>query len=458
MMMKKIQLLLTAALLLYNLHAVSQNDLLFMSLREVPQTSSINPAIRNPELFNVGVPFISSAALSYGNSGFRFNKLVRERSDDSLSINLQDFVNILGDKNYLNLAASYELVSGGYNWDKWYFTFSWSEKASVQFSYPKSLMGFILNGNGAYLDQTVEFTGLKLKALHYREWAFGAARPIDDKWTVGMKAKVLFGKSSIYTKKLQGSFFTDPETYQITTTNSIDVNRSLPEVFLYDTLEYKHFKYSSGMKNPGYAFDFGAEYKFSDKITFSASLLDLGAIRWKNNLKNYRSKDVSWTFKGIDVNDYIDQDDEVVDARIEQFQDSIIDRFGVKESETRFYTPLTPKLYLAANYIIDEHQSASAVLRTDFFNATLHTQLCMAYQYKINPFLTAAGSYSIAYRNVGNFGLGFVANYGPMQFYITTDNVVGLFAPASVRMTNVRLGFNYLQRTLKKPATAPRIN
>jgi hypothetical protein len=427
-----------------------------MNLREVPQSSIINPAISNPELFNVGVPLLSSVSVGFGNSGFRFNKLARKRSDDSLAINLDDFVNILGKNNYLNVSASCEILSGGYNWQNWYFNFAWSEKASLQLTYPKSIFGFIAKGNAEFLDETLDFKRSKIKELHYREWAFGAARPINDKWKVGAKVKILFGKSSFYSRKLDASFYTDPDTYHITTKNTIDINRSMPEMFLDDSIKFNYFQYTKGFRNPGLAIDLGAEYKFNDRITFSASLIDLGTIRWKNNLKNFRSENTEWTFKGIDINDYIGEEKDVREERLKNFIDSVVDRFGVEESETRFYTPLTPKLYLAASYIIDEQQTASVLLRNDFFNAAIHTQLSIAYMYKINQFFTAATAYSIAYRNIGNLGLGFVANYGPMQFYITTDNFIGIIAPASVRMTNVRLGFTYLHR--KAPAAAPRIN
>ena len=457
-MRKSIQLIAIAALTLSSFGAYTQNDLLFYTLKEVPQTTNINPANINPELFNVGVPFLSNGFVGFGNSGFRVNKLLRKRTDDSLAINVDDFVNnVLSKNNYLNINASYEILSGGYNWNKWYFTFVWTDKASAQIGYPRNLFQFLAEGNGAHLDETIEINRLKGKILHYREWAFGAARPIDDKWTVGAKVKVLWGKSSVYAKELNGSIYTDPDTYFITTTNSIDYNQSLPESITDSSVDFNYFRYGLGLKNPGMAIDLGASYKFDDKFTFSASILDLGSIRWKNNMQNYRSDEVSWTFKGIDINDYIGADQDVIDTKFKEFQDSLIDNFAVKKSETRFWTPLSPKVYLAASYVIDAQQTAGALLRTDFFNKSMHPQLSLSYMYKINQYFTTAASYSIGYRNWANLGLGFVANYGPMQFFLSSDNFIGAIAPASVRMTSVRFGFTYLHRQMK-PVTAPRLN
>lgn len=457
-MKRKIQQSILVICILFAAGSYAQNDMLFLNMRDVPQVSAINPSFTNPELFNVGVPFLSSGAFGYGNSGFRFNKLLRKRSDDSLEINVNDFINVIGRNNYIGANASYEILGGGYNWQKWYFTFSWSDKLSMEMRFPQNLLEFVTEGNYPFIGQTLEFDNIKLKALHYREWAFGAARPINDRWTVGAKAKILFGKSSMYTENITGSFFTDPDTYHITTSNTINFNQSLPEVLQYDTLDFNYYQYSKGFKNPGFAMDLGATYKLDDKITIYASVLDLGWIRWKNNLKNYRSNDVTWTFKGIDINDYINEPDDVVEARLNSLQDSLTSQFGLEESETRFNTPLTPKIYIGASYVIDNQQTAGVVIRSTVFNGTIQPQINFSYLYKVNTHFTAAGSYSIAYRNVGNLGLGFIGNYGPMQFYLATDNFVGLVAPASVRYTNIRLGFNYLHRVgTKKSVTAPRI-
>jgi len=51
-------------------------------------------------------------------------------------------------------------------------------------------------------------------------------------------------------------------------------------------------------------------------------------------------------------------------------------------------------------------------------------------------------SYTIQYRTLRNFGLGFVFGRSPVQFYIVSDNAAGFIWPLSTRNINLRFGLN----------------
>ena len=58
---------------------------------------------------------------------------------------------------------------------------------------------------------------------------------------------------------------------------------------------------SAYQENPSYGFavDLGASYTFLDCITVSASVLDLGAIKWKNTML-LQTPEAKWNFKGFE--------------------------------------------------------------------------------------------------------------------------------------------------------------
>ena len=60
--------------------------------------------------------------------------------------------------------------------------------------------------------------------------------------------------------------------------------------------------------NVGLGLDFGLIYKYSDKITLSASLLDLALVRWKTDLNNVRGEG-DFEYAGTDLNQGIDHRD-----------------------------------------------------------------------------------------------------------------------------------------------------
>ena len=47
----------------------------------------------------------------------------------------------------------------------------------------------------------------------------------------------------------------------------------------------------------------GSFYDYSDKIMLSASIIDLGFIRWKSNINRFEAEG-SFTFQGFDLSQY----------------------------------------------------------------------------------------------------------------------------------------------------------
>jgi len=56
--------------------------------------------------------------------------------------------------------------------------------------------------------------------------------------------------------------------------------------------------------------------------------------------------------------------------------------------------------------------------------------------------LGVIGSYTIINRSYTNIGAGVYYNYAPVQVYLVTDNIVGLFVPDAVKYANVHFGIN----------------
>ena len=111
----------------------------------------------------------------------------------------------------------------------------------------------------------------------------------------GIRAKLLFGKANIYSGKSEVSLYTDPNTFDLHVEGDVNLNTSFPMTITQDsqgkisgseTGDIDVVSFLMNGKNKGFALDLGWIHKYSENITFSASLLDLGFIRWKSDVNN----------------------------------------------------------------------------------------------------------------------------------------------------------------------------
>ena len=74
------------------------------------------------------------------------------------------------------------------------------------------------------------------------------------------------------------------------------------------------------------AIDLGATYKLNDEWTFSASLLDLGFISWKNTTKGTMNKDFTFDgFSDISVKDDGTDNNKKLDTQVDELVDDLAD-------------------------------------------------------------------------------------------------------------------------------------
>jgi hypothetical protein len=181
-------------------------------------------------------------------------------------------------------------------------------------------------------------------------------------------------------------------------------------------------------KNWGVAFDAGFIHLLNDQLTLSGSILDVGFIRWRSYLNNMSSSE-EFMYQGI-----------LVDTG--RVIESIIDSITFDFSNNPYTTMLPVKTYLGTNYNYSDRLDLRATGSAVFYRSKIVPALTLGLDY--NPFghFHLVASYTVMYRSFNNFGLGFSSGRGPLQFYIVSDNAVGLIWPLSTRNINLRFGLN----------------
>lgn len=422
--------------------ADAQFDMTMYNMKHIIQSNLSNPAYIQDYQYHFGVPGLSSVYGQIGTSGVKFNQIFSRRADDSLTIDFDKISSKVKSKNNINLRGGVQWLNGGMKWQDYYFTFSVSDYFDFNMFYSDDLVNLAIKGNAPYIGQNLNIEPTYLKASHYREYAFGAAWDFNSQWNFGAKMKMLFGKSNIHTKTLDASLYTADNSYYLTTETNMLINTSMPSSWFDGTGFKMNSDYLFYGGSFGLGFDLGATFKLDDKFSFAASVLDLGYMKFDRNFVNYSNSNVKWTFEGIDALELQDMTDNQISDRLTQIGDSLVRKFDIQESWKSYNIMMTAKIYLAASYKLSDVEKVGVVFRNEIINKIWRPAFTATYYRQILDELGVIGSYTVANRSYANFGVGAYYNIAPVQIYLVTDNIVGVFVPDAVKYANIHFGVN----------------
>lgn len=465
--------------LFISIASFSQQTNVSYFMDRLPQSNLLNPAREYPckvWVNSYGVPIFGqlppTSYFNFGNS-FSVSDVLRpgvNTTSDSLGIDIDNLLSKLRPVNFLTMDARFEVLSVGFHVNDWLFNVGVTEIFDMRVTYPKTLIEFPYKGNAAYMDENIPMSlkDLGIDFTHYREYAVGASKDITDKLRLGGKMKFLFGKSNVNTKTSDISIYTYPDDYYWRVKSKMNIRASIPSQFVEidydnsygvaDSLEVDVVSadstttediknYLMNGKNMGLAIDFGAIYKLTDKITVSASIIDLGFIRWKSDVYNFVN-DGEFLFEGYDVSPHLNSEDSTDHAKV--FADSLYQEFQVDETKEAYGTFMPTKIYLAGRYKLNDKLEFGAMSRTEFFKKHLSQQFTLSANANLTKWFTGVVSWSVINRSPANMGVGLILRGGFMQFFLMSDNVLGFYKeestgaplPYSTRNINVRFGWN----------------
>jgi len=431
--------LLTGLILLLLSHTLfGQQDLTLFQFSGIPQNNLVNPAQMPDDKFVIGLPLLSSVNSVYNNRAFTFNEGLKN-NDGTLIIDPELLVNSLDDYNFLHTRFHDQWFLLGYRVKNHYFKIGVSEKLNVDFSFPKALFDFVLRGNAHYLGERVSIDKLALNATHYRELSLGYANNISEHLQLGGHLNILFGLANINTESSNIGIYTDPETYDITVDGNIEINTSGIDAIQGETKDYL-----LNGKNMGIGIDLGAVYKPNDQWEFSMSLIDVGVIQWKSNLTTYTNNSKPFTLSGLDIKDFIGNDNLDGDSLINDITDSLATIFSLEEVEKKYSTTLTPKWYAGSKYSFNSKHHLYGTVMLQFYPEKIRSGLSIGYELNLNKNLGFTVNYSLFSSSLSNVGLGLRVKGGPVQLYIMSYSSLASFNYFNFKKIHYRFGINIL--------------
>lgn len=304
-------------------------------------------------------------------------------------------------------------------------SFEVNSRTEGNLSLPKDVFDLVWNGNENYIGQTVS-GDFNINMFSAVEVAIGAATDVyksfDRKIRVGGRLKYLNGIVGIYTEDGAGNlnFTTAADASSITITPDYTLNTAG------FTGADNEFEAANGT---GFGIDLGGSLYYGERWTFSASLLDLGAINFSSAVKNYNSSDSSAVFDGIEVDVDGNTDEGIFDELERNLEGT--------ETQNAFAMPLPTRIVLEAQYTLpqgleNEHRFFATYTQglRDLGMATTRPLITLAYVYAVGDRLNIGAVPTFGGYNSASLGSFISYKAGIFKAGFGTSNLFSLLSGA----------------------------
>lgn len=449
-MQKKILYIL---LFFVSLSVTAQNMTLY-GLKFIPQSNQINPAFFPSNKIYIGVPVLSSINLGVSNSFSLADAL--ETRNGSTQIDLDNLTRAFQNNGSFKFNTQLDILSAGYKiGDYHYITANFLEVIQLQVAYNNGLFNLAKYGtaDSLTLGTNVTINNFGPKLMHYSKIGIGYTYEGKDKSSFGIRPNLYFGKGYVNTLNSEITLYTSSAIDRLSVNADVTVQSAgstiLSSVLQFDdsSPSFNVGQYALNFRNGGFGIDMGATTNVDETMTLSASLIDLGFIRWAKEPRTHLLKNVEVDFTGIDALALVGGNDQESEGdsstAIDTIIASIVDQILIREDKNGYTTWLPTKLYLAGEWHIDEALDLMFLIKTEVIDGRLTQSLTTGGNVKVGKALNFGLTYSITNGTYDNIGFGMGVNIGPVQFYLISDNLYDLTQLDYARQMNLRFGFNF---------------
>lgn len=419
----------------------------------------LNPGLQ-PTRGYFNVPIIGSFNMSASSNVLGTSDIidVLDAGDDLFS-NDKLFDRLKTD-NRLNVNLNTDILSFGWYKGKGFWSVNVGLRADFgavlakdMFSMMRTMNGFSLE-DVAGTNQNYNFSNQTLNMKAYAEIGLGYSRRITEKLTVGGRVKVLLGLARAEMNINQFNLNLDVPRPQyagydsrgeLSPSDWYGANYSYAaDANVITTLKGGGMTFDNngmiedfdldagdlGIAGSGFGIDLGASYKVWDNLTVSASILDLGFLKWKESETTVATVSGE-AHETIDASNY----DRYIGGDFLSFE-----RFDFKEGspeKVKTRTRLYSTLLLAGEYgLLNNKLSVGAMYTARFAEPKTLNELTFSATYRPKNWLNAAISYSPIQASGKSIGLA--VKLGPL--FVGTDY---MFFGGNSKSVNGFLGISF---------------
>ena len=453
-----IQILLILFITVSSQLALSQqvNTLYFME--NMPLRHTLNPAFQPETMYYISLPVIGNTSLDFGNNSISMQDMIYNHNGQTITFldangDVDAFYKKLKPTSVFNADFQVNLLSFGFKKDNSFWNFSLTQKMQGVMIIPKDLFKLTLYGTPNIFENNYNLNRFHAAVSYYSEAALGFSNQLDEQWTIGAKVKYLYGTANMSTANNYFTFNAGLDKVQLNAKGSLNYAGDVkPLEDFYNSRTFSIQK-PSGL---GAGVDLGAQLRLTSNLYLSASITDLGFIKWRQNVGNINYK-ADYVYDGIaHINGGMDLStlqttlnqvgavNPLVDSLITALQNSA----SINQTTNTYLTNTTAKVNIGAEYkLLSNKLSMGLLYRQLYYKNYISQELTVSANAFPTDWLNASLSYSIL-NGSNTFGAGFGIRTGFMHWFAATDyillrkttlNSLSLF---SVNLKNIPLPYN----------------
>ncbi len=444
--------------------AIAQNKQILYGFEEIPQALLVNPGgkVSDAQKMHFGIPFLSQLHVNGGSSGVSAYDIFGQSSVD-INTRVEEKIFEMTEKDFFTATQQLEILS-----------FGWRSKKDIYFSggvyqefdfityFPRDLAILAWEGNANYIGYEFDLGQVSATADVLAVYHFGANKKIGKRWTVGARAKIYSSILSAKSTNNKGTFVTnlgDANSENIYEHTVQDVDVTVNTSGFSDNLTAGQLVGRAFLGgNLGVGVDLGATYEVTDRITASASVLDVGTIFHNKNVESYRATG-TYTLDGIELIFPPLSTGEAGIPYYDNLEDELEREIPI-DTITSGYTQMRPmKVNAGVKYSfggfvggeecdclhkgqIERMQAVGLQYYSIFRPKGPQMAGTLFYYRRLYDFISAKATYTVDSYSFTNLGLGIAANFGKFNFYIAADNILRYGNIAKAKSVSLQLGFN----------------
>ncbi|PHS68060.1 MAG: hypothetical protein COB12_02255 [Flavobacterium sp.] len=451
---------------------ISQNKEVLYGLEEVPQSMLLNPGTRINYSKHIGIPFLSQIHVNGGSSGVSVYDIFQESNTD-INDRIRNKIFELKNTDFFTATQQIDVLNFGWKSKKEiYFSGGVYQELDFVLYFPRDLAILAWEGNANYIDKEFDLGEISTTGDLLMVYHFGVNKKINNKFTVGLRGKIYSSMLSFRSVNNRGSFVTrisetDNNIYEHIINNAdLTVNTSgiasLSELNGSSQVMSRVLGRAFFGGNLGVGVDIGATYEINEKWTTSASVLDVGAIFHKKDVESYKVNG-EYTLDGIELLFPPLGNGDSTPPYYDDLVDEIENEFPI-DTITSSYTQMRPvKMYASVKYNFGKAIGGSGACNCLKMGENQEYNQAVGFQYysmfrpkgpqiaatlfyyrRFSNYLSIKATYTADSYSFTNIGLGLVANFGKVNFYIIADNLLWYENIAKAKSVSLQLGFNLI--------------
>lgn len=423
--------ILLSCLALFTTLGQAQHALLLYQQSHNPQRVQLQPAHVPSANVYVGLPFLSNLRFGAANSGFTIADI--DAADAGPEFDYELLQSRIGsDAQNLFGTGAFQLLSAGFRVGSGYIHLVVSDEFYTSGTYDEAIFNVFADVEQMTADPFYDLSQLDLEGAYYRSYGIGYAHQLTEAFSVGGRVRFLQGVGAINSNNedlafqltVQNDFFQVLGNWQLQSSGLGpvigDEERSASEIL-----------FPSG--NGGFALDLGANYRISEQLSVSASVLNLGSIDWTEDLQEVVVDD-ALNFSATDIDENLDEWEEVTDSLING---------AIQGGGDAFSTTLPTTFYLAGNYRIRPQTQVGIVVNPVSYGNRTELAAALTASNQFGNWFHLIGALNYQRTGPVQVGLGFTIDAGFFQLFSMTESLGAFLNAEDASTLHAQAGISF---------------